>query len=183
MLHALKNRDYRLLWTGQAVSFLGDQFHLVALPWLVLQLTGDPFQLGLVMALAGVPRALCMLLGGAWANRYSPRTIMIVSDVVRFGATGAIAVTTLNGTITIEMIYALAVVFGLLSGVFLPAANSSVPRLIGRDQLESGNALMRLAEHSANFLGPAAAGILIAAFGHEVVAGEEVASLTGIGIA
>jgi hypothetical protein len=55
MLGALKTRDYRLLWLGQAISHLGDQFHLIALPWLVLTLTHDPFQLGLVLALAGVP--------------------------------------------------------------------------------------------------------------------------------
>ena len=60
MLGTLKTRDYRMLWIGQSISHLGDQFHLIALPWLVLSLTHDPFQLGLVLALAGIPRAAMM---------------------------------------------------------------------------------------------------------------------------
>lgn len=55
MRTVLSRREYRLLWLGQAVSHLGDQFHLIALPWLVLAVTGDPLQLGLVLAAAGVP--------------------------------------------------------------------------------------------------------------------------------
>ena len=66
MLGTLKTRDYRMLWIGQSISHLGDQFHLIALPWLVLSLTHDPFQLGLVLALAGIPRAAMMLFGGAF---------------------------------------------------------------------------------------------------------------------
>ena len=58
MLTALKNREYRYLWGGQAISHLGDQFHLVALPWLVLAVTHDPLQLGLVLAAAGLVLAL-----------------------------------------------------------------------------------------------------------------------------
>ena len=70
--------------SGQGISHLGDQFHLIALPWLVLTLTHDPFQLGLVLALAGIPRAAVMLFGGAFADRHSPRVIMLVSDALRF---------------------------------------------------------------------------------------------------
>ncbi len=183
MLAALRHRDYRLLWVGQGVSFLGDQFHLVALPWLVLQLTGDPIQLGLVMATAGVPRAVFMLVGGAWADRHSPRKIMLVSDVIRFAVTGYIAVTILLGTIQMWEVYLLALVFGTVSGFFTPAADASVPRLLEDSELESGNALMRIAESSASFVGPAAAGILIAAFGTIEIAGEAAGSLVGIGIA
>jgi len=64
MIAAFKNRDYRLLFAGQSISHLGDQFHLIALPWLVLALTRDPLQLGGVLAVAGIPRALLMLVGG-----------------------------------------------------------------------------------------------------------------------
>ena len=56
MFSILKHRDYRLLWLGQSISQLGDQFHLIALPWLVLTITHDPVQLGIVLALAGIPR-------------------------------------------------------------------------------------------------------------------------------
>jgi len=183
MLAALRHRDYRLLWVGQVVSFFGDQFHLVAMPWLVLQLTGSAVQLGLVMATAGIVRAAFMLIGGAWADRHSPRTIMLVSDAVRFVVTAFIAAATLGGFIQMWHLYALAVVFGVVSGFFAPAVNSSVPRLLEDGELESGNALMRMAESLASFVGPSAAGVLIAALGQQAIGGEAAASLTGIGIA
>lgn len=183
MLAALKHRDYRLLWAGQVISFFGDQFHLVSMPWLVLQLTGSPVQLGLVMATSGIVRAGFMLIGGAWADRHSPRTIMLISDGVRFTITAFIAIATIGGFIQMWHLYTLAVVFGMVSGFFAPAVNSSVPRLLNDSELESGNALMRIAESLAGFVGPSAAGVLIAVAGQQVTGGDAAASLTGIGIA
>ena len=60
-----RSRDFRLLWGGQFVSLLAEQFFLVALPWLVLQLTGDAFAVGTVVAVTAAPRAVFLLLGGA----------------------------------------------------------------------------------------------------------------------
>jgi MFS family permease len=183
LLSALSSREYRLLWIGQTISFLGDQFHLVALPWLVLTLTDDPLQLGLVLACSGIPRAAFMLLGGAWADRHSPRLIMLASDAIRFLVAGTLSVAILTNTLQLWMVYALAIVFGTVSGFFHPAANAAIPRLLEDEKLESGNSLFQIADQAAAFLGPAAAGVLIAWFGRSVISGEEVASLTGIGIA
>ena len=183
MLGVLKARDYRLLWIGQAVSHLGDQFHLIALPWLVLTLTHDPFQLGLVLALAGIPRAAVMLIGGAFADRHSPRVIMLVSDALRFVIAAALAVSILTGSVQLWMVYALAVGFGVVSGFFMPAAEASLPRLLENKQLEAGNALMMGADQLMSFVGPALAGVVIALFGASHVAGATAGSLTGVGVA
>lgn len=72
MAHVLRHRDFRLLWLGQATSLIGDQFAMIAMPWLVLWLTDDPLALGTVLALAGIPRAAFMLIGGAIVDRFSP---------------------------------------------------------------------------------------------------------------
>jgi len=183
MLAALKTRDYRLLWLGQAISHLGDQFHLIALPWLVLTLTHDPFQLGLVLALAGVPRAAVMLVGGAFADRHSPRLIMLVSDVLRFVLVGALGAAVLTGSVRLWMVYALALSFGVVSGFFMPAAEASLPRLLESEQLEAGNALMMGADQLAQFVGPALAGTVIALFGTAHLSGAHADSLTGVGVA
>src|SRR5690349_6874969 len=63
--NVLKIRNFRLLWIGEGISLLGDQFYMIALPWLVLSLTGNALAVGAVMAIAGIPRALFMLIGGA----------------------------------------------------------------------------------------------------------------------
>jgi predicted MFS family arabinose efflux permease len=180
MLTALKTRDYRLLWSGQAISHFGDQFHLIALPWLVLTLTHDPLQLGIVLALAGIPRAALMLLGGAFADRHSPRTIMLVSDVVRFALVGVLGVAVLTGSVRLWMVYVLAVGFGVVSGFFMPAAEAALPRLLPKDELEGGNALMMGVDQLASFVGPSAAGTLIAAFG---ASASGAAGLVGVGVA
>ena len=73
----LARRDFRLLLGGSAISALGDQFTLVALPWLVLKLTGNPAALGLVLATAALPRAAFVLIGGAVVDRLSPRRVLL----------------------------------------------------------------------------------------------------------
>lgn len=69
----LRDPNFRWLTSGSALTMLGDQFTLIALPWLVLQMTGDTLVLGTVLALMSVPRALFILIGGALVDRYSPK--------------------------------------------------------------------------------------------------------------
>jgi hypothetical protein len=73
MARVISLPNFCLLSTGAFTSLLGDQFALIATPWLVLQLTGDPLMLGTVLALEGIPRAAFILFGGAITNRLSPR--------------------------------------------------------------------------------------------------------------
>ena len=80
MVQVMSLRDFRLLFAGTTTSILGDQFALIATPWLVLKLTGDPLVLGIILALEGIPRAVFMLLGGAITDRISPRLVMLVHD-------------------------------------------------------------------------------------------------------
>ncbi len=83
MRRVTRLRDFRLLLGGATTSLLGDQFALIATPWLALQLTGDPLALGLVLALEGLPRAGFMLVGGAVTDRFAARRVMIVADITR----------------------------------------------------------------------------------------------------
>src|SRR5664279_2941954 len=107
--NAFRNPNFRLLWGGQITSILGDQFSMIAMPWLVLKLTGsDPVALGTVLALGSVPRALFMLLGGAVTDRLSQRTVMLVSDVLRFALTGLLAALVLTGSVHLWMVYILS---------------------------------------------------------------------------
>src|SRR5512137_2601341 len=99
MARVMSLRDFRLLFGGATTSLLGDQFALIATPWLILQLTGDPLALGIVLALEGVPRALFMLIGGAITDRLSPRLIMLLSDLIRFVLTGLMAFVVFTGIV------------------------------------------------------------------------------------
>ena len=88
VLQAFRSRDFRLLWTGQAVSLLGDAAFLAALGWRTFTLTGSARSLGIVLTFQGVGVLTTVLVGGALADRYERRTLMLVSDVARFGAVG-----------------------------------------------------------------------------------------------
>lgn len=155
-------RDFRLLLGGATTSLLGDQFALIATPWLVLQLTGDPLALGLVLALEGIPRAAFMLVGGAVTDRLAPRRVMLLADILRGALVTAMAAVVLSGAVEMWMVYGFAAGFGLIAGVAVPAENSIVPTILRRDDLQSGNALMMGVAQVAGFVGPTLAGAVIA---------------------
>jgi hypothetical protein len=179
----LHNRNFRLLWAGQATSLLGDQFFMIALPWLVLKLTGDPLALGTVLALTGVPRAVFMLLGGAFTDRYSPRTIMLVSDLLRLGLTAVLAALILSDGIQLWMLYLLALAFGTISGFFNPASSAMMPRVVGPIELQAGNSVYEATSQFVVFLGPVLAGGVISWFAHTGSPGSSPAELGGIAAA
>jgi MFS family permease len=164
MLNVLAIRDFRLLFAGVSTSLLGDQFTLIATPWLVLQLTGDPLALGLVLALQGVPRALFMLFGGAVTDRFSPRIVMLASDLVRLGLVTLMAVVVFTGIVQMWMLYAFSLGFGLVAGFAVPAGNSIVPMLVKEKDLQAGNSMVMGVGQLVGFVGPVVAGILIGRF-------------------
>ena len=170
-------RDFRLLWVGEAVSSLGDQFALIALPWLALVMTGSGLALGGVLALMAIPRALLMLIGGVSVDRLSPRRVMIGSNAVRLVAVAALGIVVLAGLAELWMLYAFALVFGVADAFFFPAQTSIVPALVEPDQLQRANGIVQGTAQATVLVGPAFAGIIIAALG------SEAADTTGIAVA
>jgi MFS family permease len=164
MLRVMSLRDFRLLFGGATTSLLGDQFALIATPWLTLKLTGDPLALGIVLALEGLPRAIFMLLGGAITDRLSPRLIMLIADVIRFILTGLMTFVVFTGTVQIWMLYAFGLGFGLVAGFAIPAQNSIVPMLVEERDLQAGNSIIMGVTQLAGFVGPTIAGILIGGY-------------------
>src|SRR5215469_1023979 len=77
--HLLRNHAFRLLWIGSSVSAIGDQFYFLALPWVVLQLTGSSIVLGAISMIAAIPRAAFMLIGGVLTDRLFPRKIIMIT--------------------------------------------------------------------------------------------------------
>jgi hypothetical protein len=175
LLAVLRLRDFRLV-AGEGVSLLGDQFLLIAQPWLVFAVTRDVAVLGAVLAVQNVPRALFMLVGGAVTDRFSPRAVMLAGNAARLLVVALLAAVTLAGAVHVWTLFAFAVLFGLGDGFFYPAQNAIVPQIAGGERLETANAVVLGLEQAAQFLAPAFAGLLIARLtgGH---------GLTGVGVA
>src|SRR5215813_10825940 len=122
-------RNFRLLWSGETISLLGDQFYMLALSWLIIQLTGSGIAVGTVLMAGGIPRVLFMLVGGVMTDRMSPRTMMIVSNAVRGILTVILTLLVLTSTVQLWMLYVLAVAFGTADAFFHPAYMAIVPAI------------------------------------------------------
>lgn len=179
----LKLSNFRLIWLGEGISMLGDQFYMIALPWLVLRLTGDAFAMGTVLAMAGIPRAAFMLLGGAITDRFSPRLVMFYSNIARMilvtGLTGLL----LFGVVQLWMLYLFALSFGLADAFFFPAQSSIVPQVAPKKHLQSANSIIQGTGQLSLFAGPALAGILIALFDNGASGDTTPLALQGLALA
>ncbi|HVC38147.1 MAG TPA: MFS transporter [Gammaproteobacteria bacterium] len=154
-------RNFILLFGGSSVSALGDQFTLVALPWLVLKLTGDPAALGLVLAVMALPRAAFMLIGGAVVDRMSPRRVLLASRAINTACVAILAVLVLTGAIHMWMVYLLALGIGLSTAFAYPAGSAILPQLVEPQQLQGANALFMGMRQLTMFVGPVLAGVVI----------------------
>ncbi|HZT01252.1 MAG TPA: MFS transporter [Steroidobacteraceae bacterium] len=157
------NRDFRLLFGGSSISMVGDQFTLVALPWLVLQLTGNPAQLGLVLAVMALPRAAFMLVGGAVVDRMSPRRVLLTARSANAVLAGLLAALVLAASIQMWTVYVLAFGIGLCTAFAYPAGGSILPQLVAPNQLQMANSMIMGMRQLSMLIGPALAGLLVTA--------------------
>ncbi|MFL5640762.1 MAG: MFS transporter [Chloroflexota bacterium] len=165
LLAPLAGRDYRLVWIGESVSLLGDQFNTIALAWLVLGLTGSGFALGVILIAAAIPRGTFLLVGGVLSDRISPRDLALVSNVARAVLTTLVAGLVIGDRVELWHLAAVGVVFGTVDAVFLPAINTLVPRLVPVERLAAANAVMQGTAQLVGTVGPAIAGIAVALIG------------------
>ncbi len=163
--HPLRERNFRMLWIGSAISLFGDQFYLVALPWVVLQLTGSAVAMGTILMAAAIPRALLMLLGGALTDRISPRKIMMGTASARTLFVAAIGALLWFHDLRIWELYILGFAFGVADAFAMPAASSFLPSLVQREQLVAANSVFQTTAQFTTIIGPAPAGIVVKILG------------------
>jgi len=162
---ALTVRDFRLLWFGETISILGDQFYIVALPWLIFELTGSALALGSVLLAATVPRLIFQLVGGALSDRVSRYKLLFFSHVVRFAICVMLTALVLLNAIRIWQLFVFAIIFGIVDAFYYPALRAFIPALLETDKLAAGNSLLQGTGMTARFMGPLLAGFLIAGAG------------------
>ena len=161
----LSSGPFRKLWVGSALSLFGDFFSYVAMAWLVLQLTGSSLALGTVLVVQALPRAVLMVVGGALADRFSPRVTMLGSMGLRAAFVAPLAVLVVTGRVQMWEVYGIAVVFGVVDAFFMPARASILPRVIAGNELEAGNAVLNVTAQVSVILGPVVGGLIVAAYG------------------
>lgn len=141
------------------------QFWLVALTWLVLQKTGSGTAIGTVLLAAAVPRALLTLVGGALSDRLPPDRVATVAAAVNTLLVASVAALLWLNIFQIHYLILIAGIFGISDAFLYPATLTTLPKLVDKSLLVQANSLMQGGEQITNVIGPAAAGIVIGAFG------------------
>src|SRR5215217_6711858 len=165
LFRVLRYRDFRLIWSAEALSQTGTQIQRVAVAWQVFELTGDPFHLGLLGLVRFVPLFLFGLVGGVVADRYDRRQILILSQLALMTVASAFAGLTATGSITLAWIYGLTALSSLFGAVAAPTRHALIPTLVPTASIPAAMSMGVLAFQGAGMAGPAVGGVLVASAG------------------
>ena len=152
---ALRSPAFAPAWSGQALSRIGDVLFEIALAWWVLERTGSAALMATLLAVTFVPHLLLLLLGGVAGDRFNRITIMLVSDLLRAGVMGGVAVLAWFDLLQIWHLLMLNLIMGGVDAFFQPAYTAAVPDLVPDDDLPSANALTSLSIQTGRIAGPA----------------------------
>jgi len=164
-LAPLRERNFRLLWIGQAVSAAGDSLVLVALAFATLSVAHTASALGIVLAASTFANVVALPLGGVWSDRLPRQLVMLTSDGVRAAVHGVMAVLLITGHAQLWQLVVQAVVYSFAGGFFTPASGALVPQTVSAQYLQQANALMGLSRSATQVGGPAVSGVLVAVLG------------------
>lgn len=165
MLQALQFRQFRLLWSGQSISVLGDNLFTVALAWQVLLITGSAAAMSIVVIGRLIPVLIFTLIGGAVADRLPKRFILLVSDSGRGLIVLLIALLGYLHLLQFWHLIMLSILFGIVDGFFSPAYASILPQLVDKEILQPANALTRLGNMVGGIIGPTLGALCVSTFG------------------
>lgn len=165
MFTSLKVKNFRLYWFGMFISLIGTWIQTTAQSWLVFQLTGSAFLLGVVGFLSSIPIFLLSLFGGVAADRLNKKTLLIFTQSAFMILAFILAILTQMELITPAQIMFIAVLNGIVMAFDAPSRQSMIVELVGKEHLFNAIALSSVAFNSSRIIGPAFAGILIAAIG------------------
>jgi MFS family permease len=157
--------QYRLLFSGQFLSIIGDRVTSVVLPFAVLAVGGGVGEVAVVSAAQFIPFAVLALPAGVWADRYDRKRILISSDVVRFVCQLTAAVLLLSDRASVLHLAVLAALYGGADAFFAPAFTGLLPGTVAPVNLQPANALRGLSYSTGSIAGPVIAGLLVAAVG------------------
>ncbi|MCL5072706.1 MAG: MFS transporter [Actinobacteria bacterium] len=162
---ALQHKNYRLYFFGQLISLIGTWLQMVALGWLVLQITQSAFLVGLVSTVGNLPVLVFTLFGGVIVDRLPKRNILFFTQISSMILALILGLLTVFRIINISEIFVLAFLLGLVNALDSPARQSFIVEMVGRKDLSSAIALNSGIFNGARVIGPAFAGITIALFG------------------
>lgn len=160
-----RHRNFRIFWTGQTLSLIGSWMQTMAVGWLALELSNSAFVVGLVASVGALPIVLLSMHAGALVDRGNRLRIVRLTQAVFLAQAAILWLVTLTGHVSIPLLLLLQAVQGVASAVEIPARQSMIIQLVGRDDLQPAIALNSSGFNLARVVGPAVGGLIIAQFG------------------
>jgi MFS family permease len=160
-LAVLRIAPFRRYVIGSLISDTGSWMQVMAQGWVMATLTNKAIWLGMANLAAGLPMLLLTMVGGAAADRFDKRKILLITQFVQIGIACGIGFLVLRGQIEIWQILAFAVMLGISNSFEMPTQSALVPELVGRDQIQNGISIDRSVFHGSRILGPTIGGYLI----------------------
>ena len=167
-LTALRHRNFRLIWFGQLLSMIGGQTQQVAIAWHLYELTNSPFHLGLVGAFSTVPFIVLSFVGGAIADKFDRKRIMLTTQALTMCVPLVLLAATLTGHVSPALIYALSFMSGMTRAFDAPARQALIPNLVPQEDLAKALTLNTMLRQLATIVGPNVGGIILGFFGFAV---------------
>lgn len=179
-----QSRDYRCLFAGQAVAYLGSQLTVVAIPYQVYLLTKSSLAVGMIGLVSVVPLITLSLVGGAWADAVDRRKLLIATQIALGLTSAALALNATAARPTLWPVYACAALAAGLAGVDLPTRNAILPNLVRREQFAAASSLGQVLFQVGSVAGPALAGLIIGRVSlpaaYWIDAGTSLAAIAGV---
>ena len=160
-----RHRNFRIFWVGQTMSQVGSWMQTMAVGWLSLQLSDSAFVVGLVASVGAIPIVLFSMHAGAFVDHGDKLRIVRVTQSILLAQAAVLWLVTITGHVSVPILLVLAFVQGLCSAVEIPARQSMIIQLVGRDDLQPAIALNSSGFNLARVVGPAIGGLVIARFG------------------
>ncbi|MER5916603.1 MFS transporter [Streptomyces sp. NPDC001982] len=161
----LRDPRFRPFFTGRLVSVLGDSMAVVALSLAVLGASGRPGDLGVVLAAQILPHLVLLLVGGAVADRWSRRVVLLWSSLGSAATQGAVAALLINGHYSLGIVAGLQLFNGAIGAFSSPALRGIVPEVVPETLLQQANSLLSSTQNAVRILGPTVAALVVAAWG------------------
>jgi MFS family permease len=165
MVRSLKHRNFQLFFSGQMISLVGTWMDNIAEAWLVYRLTGSSVLLGTVAFAGQIPIFLLGPIGGLAADRFDRRSIVVATQVSSMILASILAFLTLTNRVKVWEVILLAALMGVVNAFDVPARQSFLVEMVGREDLMNAIALNSSMFNSARVIGPSVAGILVASIG------------------
>src|SRR5882762_6273429 len=164
-LRVLRPGAFRRYIIGSAISDTGTWMQVMTQGWVMATLTSSAFMLGLVNLCAGLPMLLLTMVGGAAADRFDKRKILLITQYIQIGIAISIGLLIWTGKVAIWQIFIFAAIQGVSNSFEMPALSALVPELVKREEIQAAISLDRSVFHGSRVVGPAVGGVLVSAWG------------------